>query len=147
MRAAPAARAAPTAASTDDASPAGRPAARAAAATAAGGRAAASPGTPTAQSRSATPAAVILGIAGTTLAPEEAALFRRHRPAGAILFARNVADPAQLRSLTASLREVLGAEAPILVDQEGGRVARLRPPQMAIAILGLAALFARALTL
>lgn len=78
--------------------------------------------------RSATPAAVILGIAGTTLAPEEAALFRRHRPAGAILFARNVADPAQLRSLTASLREVLGAEAPILVDQEGGRVARLRPP-------------------
>uniref|UniRef100_UPI003BABA17E glycoside hydrolase family 3 N-terminal domain-containing protein n=1 Tax=Roseococcus sp. TaxID=2109646 RepID=UPI003BABA17E len=42
--------------------------------------------------------------------------------------ARNVADPAQLRALTADLREVLGAGAPILVDQEGGRVARLKPP-------------------
>lgn len=79
-------------------------------------------------SRAAMPAAAILGISGTSLTPEEAALFRRHRPAGAILFARNVADPAQLRSLTSALREVLGEEAPILVDQEGGRVARLRPP-------------------
>jgi beta-N-acetylhexosaminidase len=79
-------------------------------------------------SRAAMPAAAILGIAGTTLAPEEAALFRRHRPAGAILFARNITDPAQLRALTHALREVLGEEAPILVDQEGGRVARLRPP-------------------
>ncbi|PZP47214.1 MAG: beta-N-acetylhexosaminidase [Azospirillum brasilense] len=79
-------------------------------------------------SRAAMPAAAILGISGTSLTPEETTLFRRHRPAGAILFARNVADPAQLRSLTSALREVLGEEAPILVDQEGGRVARLRPP-------------------
>ncbi len=72
--------------------------------------------------------AAILGIAGPALAAEEAALFRRHRPAGAILFRRNVESPAQLAALTAALREELGAEAPILVDQEGGRVARLRPP-------------------
>lgn len=72
--------------------------------------------------------AAIVGIAGTALAAEEAALFRRHRPLGAILFRRNVEGPAQLAALTAALREELGAEAPILVDQEGGRVARLRPP-------------------
>jgi beta-N-acetylhexosaminidase len=78
-----------------------------------------------------TPLAAVVGIAGTTLAAEEAALFRRHRPLGAILFRRNVESPTQLRALTASLREELGAEAPILVDQEGGRVARLRPPHWA----------------
>jgi beta-N-acetylhexosaminidase len=72
--------------------------------------------------------AAIVGIAGTTLSAEEAALFRRHRPAGAILFRRNIEDPAQLAALTAALREELGDSAPILVDQEGGRVARLRPP-------------------
>jgi beta-N-acetylhexosaminidase len=75
-----------------------------------------------------TPKAAIVGIAGTTLSAEEAALFRRHRPLGAILFRRNVESPAQVAALTAALREELGAEAPILVDQEGGRVARLRPP-------------------
>jgi len=62
------------------------------------------------------------------LAAEEAELFRRHRPLGAILFRRNVESPGQLAALTAALREEFGAEAPILVDQEGGRVARLRPP-------------------
>lgn len=72
--------------------------------------------------------AAVVGIAGTALSAEEAALFRRHRPAGAILFRRNVESPAQLRALTESLRQELGAEAPILIDQEGGRVARLRPP-------------------
>ncbi len=72
--------------------------------------------------------AAVVGISGTGLTPEEAALFRRHRPLGVILFRRNVADPAQLAALTAAIREELGAEAPILVDQEGGRVARLRPP-------------------
>ena len=72
--------------------------------------------------------AAIVGIAGPVLAAEEVALFRRHRPLGAILFRRNVVDPVQLAALTAALREELGAEAPILVDQEGGRVARLRPP-------------------
>ena len=74
------------------------------------------------------PRAAILGIAGPTLGAEEAALFRRRPPAGVILFARNVESPAQLRALTDALRAVLPAGAPILVDQEGGRVARLRPP-------------------
>lgn len=59
---------------------------------------------------------------------EEAALFRALPPAGAILFRRNVADPAQLAALTSALHAVLPPGAPILVDQEGGRVARLRPP-------------------
>lgn len=72
--------------------------------------------------------AAVVGIAGTALTAEEVALFRRHRPLGAILFRRNVESPAQVAALAAALREELGAEAPILVDQEGGRVARLRPP-------------------
>ena len=72
--------------------------------------------------------AAIIGVAGTTLTPDEAALLRRRRPVGAILFRRNVDTPAQVAALAAAIREELGAEAPILVDQEGGRVARLRPP-------------------
>ncbi len=72
--------------------------------------------------------AAIIGLAGTALSAEEAGLLRRHRPLGAILFRRNVEGPAQLRALTAAIREELGDDAPILVDQEGGRVARLRPP-------------------
>ena len=63
-----------------------------------------------------------------TLRAEEAALFRAHPPAGAILFGRNVENPAQLAALTASLRDVLPDGAVLMVDQEGGRVARLRPP-------------------
>jgi beta-N-acetylhexosaminidase len=70
----------------------------------------------------------IVGIAGPELTPAEIALFRAHRPAGVILFARNVADPGQLRSLTAHLARVLPPLAVTMVDQEGGRVARLRPP-------------------
>lgn len=72
--------------------------------------------------------AAIVGIAGTSLAAEEAALFAAHPPAGIILFARNIQDPTQLRALMAHLRRVLPAGAVIMVDQEGGRVARLRPP-------------------
>ncbi|WBV41501.1 beta-N-acetylhexosaminidase [Pseudoroseomonas cervicalis] len=72
--------------------------------------------------------AAIIGLSGPELLAGEAALLRRFRPFGAILFARNVQDPAQLRRLTAAIREELGADAPVLVDQEGGRVARLRPP-------------------
>lgn len=60
--------------------------------------------------------------------PEEAALLRATPPLGVILFARNIAAPGQLRALTGAVRDILGAEAPILVDQEGGRVARLKPP-------------------
>jgi len=72
--------------------------------------------------------AAIVGIAGTALLPDEAALFRAHPPAGVILFARNIQDPAQLAQLNTSLRRVLPRGAVLMVDQEGGRVARLRPP-------------------
>lgn len=72
--------------------------------------------------------AAIVGIAGASLLPAEAALFRTHPPAGVILFGRNVVDPPQLRGLTAALRRVLPPGAVVMVDQEGGRVARLRPP-------------------
>jgi beta-N-acetylhexosaminidase len=70
------------------------------------------------------PRAAIVGIGGPVLLAEEAALFRAFPPAGVILFARNVQDPAQLAALIASLPP--GAD--VMVDQEGGRVARLRPP-------------------
>ena len=72
--------------------------------------------------------AAIVGIAGPVLTGVEAAMLRAHRPAGVVLFARNIENPAQLRALTAALRRVLPDGAGILVDQEGGRVARLRPP-------------------
>jgi beta-N-acetylhexosaminidase len=72
--------------------------------------------------------AAIVGVSGPTLLPEEAALFRAFPPLGVILFGRNVQDPAQLASLIASLRAALPPTADIMVDQEGGRVARLRPP-------------------
>ena len=70
----------------------------------------------------------IVGLAGLTLAPEEQALLRSRPPAGVILFARNVSDPEQLTDLGFALRQVLPPGAVIMVDQEGGRVARLRPP-------------------
>ncbi len=69
-----------------------------------------------------------MGLAGTELGLDEATLLRALAPAGVILFARNVSDPAQLAALTLALRSVLPAGAVIAVDQEGGRVARLRPP-------------------
>jgi beta-N-acetylhexosaminidase len=71
---------------------------------------------------------VILGVSGPRLTGEEAALFRRLPPAGVILFGRNVVDPVQLAGLLQDLRAVLAPEAVTMVDQEGGRVARLRPP-------------------
>jgi beta-N-acetylhexosaminidase len=72
--------------------------------------------------------AAIVGIAGPELSDAEAALLRAHQPCGVILFARNIRTPAQLRHLTADLRRVLPHRAVLMVDQEGGRVARLRPP-------------------
>lgn len=72
--------------------------------------------------------AAIFGCAGPKLLPEERAFFRDADPFGFILFARNVEDPEQLRRLTSDLREAVGWQAPILVDQEGGRVQRLRAP-------------------
>lgn len=73
----------------------------------------------------------ILGVSGPVLTAEEAALFREIPPAGVILFGRNVVDPAQLARLIADLRAVLPTDAVLMVDQEGGRVARLRPPHWA----------------
>jgi beta-N-acetylhexosaminidase len=73
--------------------------------------------------------AAILGCAGTALLAEEAAFFRDVKPWGFILFRRNIESPDQVRALTAALRATVGrADAPILIDQEGGRVARLQPP-------------------
>lgn len=72
--------------------------------------------------------AAIFGCAGPVLLAEERAFFRDCDPFGFILFARNVETPAQVRRLTADLREAVGREAPVLVDQEGGRVQRLRAP-------------------
>lgn len=70
-----------------------------------------------------------LGLSGAVLTDVERGLIREADPAGFCLFARNVEDRAQLRALTDSLRDLSGrADLPILVDQEGGRVARLRPP-------------------
>lgn len=72
---------------------------------------------------------VIYGLSGPVLTPDEAAFFRGAEPAGFILFRRNTIDRAQLRALTDSLRDLTGrADLPILIDQEGGRVARMGPP-------------------
>jgi len=75
-----------------------------------------------------TPGAVILDPLGPRLGAEERAFFRRADPFGFILFARNIEDGEQLRALCAELRDAVGREAPIAIDQEGGRVQRLRPP-------------------
>lgn len=75
------------------------------------------------------PSACILGCAGLVLSDAERLFFRQVNPLGFILFARNVDSPAQVRALVADLRDVVGrADAPVLIDQEGGRVQRLRPP-------------------
>ena len=72
--------------------------------------------------------AAIFGCAGPELTADEVAFFRDADPFGFILFARNVEDPLQLRRLTADLRAAVGRDAPVLIDQEGGRVQRLRAP-------------------
>ncbi len=75
-------------------------------------------------------AAVIFGFEGLELTQSEHDFFRDLRPWGYIVFARNIDTPAQLRRLTDDLRVLDGRDdLPILVDQEGGSVARLRPPQ------------------
>ena len=73
--------------------------------------------------------AVIFGCAGPELLPEEAAFFRDSGPWGFILFARNIKSPEQVAELVDSLRNCVGRpSAPVLIDQEGGRVARLTSP-------------------
>ena len=74
----------------------------------------------------------IFGLSGATLTAEERDFFREADPAGYILFGRNCETREQLRALTDSLREIHGRERLfVCIDQEGGRVARLRPPQWA----------------
>lgn len=72
----------------------------------------------------------IYGCAGPELTADERAFFTGAQPFGFILFGRNVQEPAQIKRLVAQMRECVNdAGAPVLIDQEGGRVARLRPPQ------------------
>ena len=72
--------------------------------------------------------AAVFGCEGTVLGASEAAFFAETQPFGFIIFARNVDTPDQLRRLTGDLRSAVGRDLPIFVDQEGGRVQRLRAP-------------------
>ena len=73
--------------------------------------------------------AFITGVSGTVLTDDERAFLRARQPWGFILFKRNVESPAQVKDLVASLRDCVdGRDAPVLIDQEGGRVQRLGPP-------------------
>ncbi len=72
--------------------------------------------------------AAIYGCSGHALTAEERRFFREADPWGFIVFKRNVNDPAQLAALTSEMREAVGRQAPILIDQEGGRVQRMGPP-------------------
>src|SRR4051812_22087117 len=77
-----------------------------------------------------TSSAFIAGCSGLELTPDERAFFRESRPWGFILFKRNVESPEQVAALTFALRAAVGrTEAPVLIDQEGGRVQRLGPPR------------------
>ena len=83
--------------------------------------------------------AVIFGLRGLSLTEEQKKFFKEKNPLGFILFGNNpqnqnqgnIADLAQLKALTQSLQDLMGREVPILIDQEGGRVARLKPPHWA----------------
>ena len=75
------------------------------------------------------PLAAIFGCEGLTLSAEEAEFFKGYQPIGFILFQRNIDTPDQVCDLVHQLRTLVGrTDAPILIDQEGGRVARLGPP-------------------
>jgi beta-N-acetylhexosaminidase len=83
--------------------------------------------------------AFITGLAGTKLSDAERDFIRAERPWGFILFRRNIDTPAQVAALTKEIRDVLGvADVPILVDQEGGRVQRFRPPNWSLYPAGAA---------
>jgi len=73
--------------------------------------------------------AFITGLAGLTISANERAFLRDAQPWGLIIFQRNVSSPAQVSDLIRSFRDLVGWQAPVLVDQEGGRVQRLKPPQ------------------
>jgi beta-N-acetylhexosaminidase len=72
--------------------------------------------------------AAIFGCAGLTLSRDEVAFFREADPYGFIIFARNIETPDQVLRLTTALRDAVGRNAPVLIDQEGGRVQRMRGP-------------------
>jgi beta-N-acetylhexosaminidase len=76
------------------------------------------------------PGAILFSCASETLSADERAFFRDADPLGFILFQRNCRDREQVEALVADFRDCVGrADAPVLIDQEGGRVARLRPPE------------------
>ncbi len=72
--------------------------------------------------------AFVCGLSGTDITDFERAYLRESRPWGIILFGRNIDRPDQVRRLTSDVRDILGWHAPVLIDQEGGRVQRLKPP-------------------
>jgi len=72
--------------------------------------------------------AFITGLAGLSVSANERAFLREAKPWGLIIFKRNVSAPSQVTELTQSFRDIVGWDAPVLVDQEGGRVQRLGPP-------------------
>ena len=72
--------------------------------------------------------AFVTGVAGSVLTDEERAFLRDAAPWGLIVFNRNIASPDALRRLTADFRAILGRDAPVFIDQEGGRVQRMGPP-------------------
>lgn len=72
--------------------------------------------------------AAIYGCSGPTLSDAERHFFAEADPWGFIIFARNIETPLQVAALTAEMRAIVGRDLPILIDQEGGRVARFRPP-------------------
>ena len=74
--------------------------------------------------------AFICGVGGLTLTEQERDFLRAEQPWGLILFKRNVSDRAQVAALVSELRKCVGnSDAPVLMDQEGGRVQRLQPPE------------------
>ncbi|MBD9525410.1 glycoside hydrolase family 3 protein [Paracoccus sp. PAR01] len=75
-----------------------------------------------------TNATILGGIAGPDLSAAERDFFRAADPWGFILFGRNIDTPERLRRLTSDLRDAVGRDAPVLIDQEGGRVQRMRAP-------------------
>ena len=73
--------------------------------------------------------AFITGLAGLSVSANERAFLREAQPWGLIIFKRNVSAPSQVTELAQSFRDIVGWQAPVLVDQEGGRVQRLGPPE------------------
>jgi len=81
--------------------------------------------------------AFIVGLAGLSITADERSFLRDAQPWGLIVFKRNVSTPAQVMELTQSFRDCVGWEAPVFVDQEGGRVQRLGPPHWPVYPAGL----------